>query len=98
MRTLLFIAGLLTIGTLFSPQLTFSQEAITNPQILHSFAKTIRAKQYICQSCSHVRPVGHKNNALSYEAVCNHHLTYKILLTPSNDVIVRPIEKTLAQW
>ena len=98
MRTLLFIAGLLTIGILFSTQFAFSQEAITNPQILNSFAKTIRTKQYICQSCNHVRPVGRKNNGLSYEAVCNHHLTYEVLLTPRNDVIVRPIEKTLAQW
>ena len=98
MRTLLFIVGLLTIGILFSSQLAFSQETITNPQILQSFAKTIRSKQYICQSCNHVRPVGHKDNGLSYEAVCNHHLSYEVLLTPRNDVIVRPIEKTLVQW
>ena len=90
MRNILLIAGQIIIGIVFSSQLVFGLEPITDKKILSSFAKIIRTKQYICQSCRYVHPVAHKHDGSSYEVVCDYDLTYKVVLTPRSDMIVRP--------
>ena len=85
------ICALSVICILASAQLAMSQDVITNKKIMSSFAKIIRNNQYICQSCRRVKPLEDKASELSYEVVCNYGLAYNVVLTPRNDMIVRPI-------
>ncbi|MFK5927484.1 MAG: hypothetical protein QM483_12700 [Desulfuromusa sp.] len=91
MRNSLLISGLIIGSILFSSQLALSQEPITDQKILSSFAKIIRANQYICRSCFQVQLLENNHDELSYKVVCNHDLTYKVVLTPRSNMIVRPI-------
>ena len=76
---------------LLLPMAALCQEAITAPQVLDSFAKIIRAKQYSCQKCNIVQPIKHLNNGWSYTATCNYNHKYEVLLTPQGDMVVEPI-------
>ncbi|GEM_PF-4463022 len=95
MRKLLLINLFIGGSLLLSPLAAMSQEPITNPQVLDSFAKIIRDKQYSCQSCELVQPTGSHNKIYTYKAICKHSHTYEVLLTPSSDMIVKPIMKNL---
>lgn len=88
MRNILLITTLIISSILLSPQLACSQEPISNKQILSSFAKIIRTKQYTCPSCDRVYPVEQKHEGLSYQVVCSNDLTYKVVLTPRDDMVV----------
>ena len=87
----LLICGLSVTCILFSAQFALSQDAITDETIMSSFAKIVRGHQYICRSCQRLQPLVDKQPELSYKVVCNYGLTYKVVLTPSNNMIVRPI-------
>jgi hypothetical protein len=87
----LVVSGLAVICTLVSAQLALSQGVITDEKIMSSFAKIVRGHQYICRSCYRVQPLEDEQSELSYKVVCNYGLTYKVVLTPSNNMIVRPI-------
>jgi len=90
---------ILTAGALLSPCVVFSQEPITAPQILDSFAKIIRNKQYSCQKCNLVQPIGIRNKSRVYKASCKDDHSYEIYLTPHSDMVVKPLpEKLLARW
>ena len=90
---------ILAIGTLLSPVVALSQEPITAPPVLDSFAKIIRNKQYSCQKCNSVQPIGRHNKSRIYKATCKHNHNYEIFLTPNSDMIVKPLsEKLLVRW
>ena len=95
MRKLLLINIFIIGGLLLSPPTAMSQEPITAPQVLDSFAKIIRNKQYSCQSCELVQPTGSHDKTRTYKAICKNNHTYEVLLTPSRDMIVKPIMKNL---
>jgi carboxylesterase type B len=98
MRSLLFISCLIFSGILFRPAVATSQEAITDPQILASFAKIIKDKQYSCQLCRNIQPIDHHDEGWSYKVTCKNKHTYNVVLTPHGDMIVKPIiEKVLVQ-
>lgn len=84
----------LTVCCVFlSASLSLSQDEITDKNILSSFAKIVRENQYICRSCSRVQPLGGKQKELSYEVVCHYDLVYEVVLTPSDNLIVRPVNE-----
>lgn len=85
------ICGLSVFCLLVSAQFAMSQDVITDENIMSSFAKIVRGHQYICRSCHRLQPLEEKQSELSYKVVCNYGLTYKVVLTPSNNMIVRPI-------
>ena len=91
MRYQLYIVGLLVTSFLLLAQFAVCQETITDKDVLSSFAKIIRTKNYICQPCSQVDPIQQNNKGLSYEVSCNRGLTYTVILTPVNAVVVRPL-------
>ena len=95
----LIIITILTAGVLLSPCVAFSQEPITAPQVLDSFAKIIRNKQYSCQKCNLVQPIGNQNKSRVYKASCKNDHSYEIYLTPHSDMVVKPLsEKLLVRW
>ncbi len=88
MRRVLFMTVLVIVGIFYSSQLACSQEPITHEKILSSFAKIIRTKQYVCQTCDRVDPLENGHTGLSYQVVCNNDLIYKVVLTPKDDMLV----------
>ncbi len=90
MRNLWFVAAIIATTCLFA-QTVAAQEAISDKNILSSFAKIIRTNQYICLPCSQVEPLGPNHSGLSYEVTCNNNLLYTVTLTHHSDMIVKPI-------
>ncbi|MEE4254910.1 MAG: hypothetical protein V2I50_12795 [Desulfuromusa sp.] len=87
----LAIFSLIVVNILFSTQVAMSQDVIADEKIMSSFAKIIRENQYICRPCQRVQPLENKSSALSYEVICNYDLVYRVVITPRNNMIVRPI-------
>ena len=97
MRRLLLISSLILSGILCRPAVAADRETITDPQILDSFAKIIKDKQYNCQLCCDIQPMEHHDEGWSYKVTCKNQHTYNVLLTPYGDMVVKPvIEKILA--
>jgi len=92
MRNLIFIT-IVTTATLLFPLVALSQEPLTAPPILDSFERIIRNKQYICQKCNSVQPIGTHNKSRVYRAKCKYNYSYEILLTPNSDMIVKPLSE-----
>lgn len=95
MHKLLFINIFIIGYLLLSPLTAMSQKPITDPQVLDSFAKIIRDKQYSCQSCELAQPTGSHDKIYTYKAICKHNYTYEVFLTPNSDMIVKPVMKNL---
>lgn len=89
----LTVFGLTVIGLFLSAPFAFSQDCITDREILSNFAKIIRENQYICRSCYRVQLLREKQKQFSYEVVCNHDLVYEVILTPSDNLIVKPMNE-----
>ncbi len=87
----LFKSILILSSLVLLPMAATAQKPITAPQVLDSFAKIIRSKQYSCQTCTIVQPIIRLNRSWSYTATCKHHHKYEVLLTPSGDMVVAPI-------
>ncbi len=91
MRILALFVGLV-IGSICLPTGAVAfQKTISNENILSSFAKIIKTRQYICQSCTQVEPLDKTHSGLSYEVTCNDNLVYAVTLTAHRDMIVEPI-------
>ncbi len=91
MRSLLLISSFIFSGILFHPATAASQGEITDPQILASFARIIKDKQYNCQSCRTIKPLEQRNEGWSYKATCKNEHIYNVLLTPYGDMVVNPV-------
>jgi len=91
MRTSVIIS-MFIVSFLLLPQIVFANGVLTDKSILKSFAKTIRTGSYICSICNQVHAVGSEYQGLAYEVTCNQNLTYKVVLTPSSDIIIEPTQ------
>jgi len=80
------------IGSSFLPTgAVAAPQTILDESILSSFAKIIKTRQYLCQTCNQVEPINKNAAGLSYEVTCNDNLIYAVTLTSHRDMIVEPI-------
>ena len=91
MRSLALFISLVIVGTSIPSGVVAAQDTIFDDNILSSFAKIIKTRQYICQPCTQVEPLGKIPAGLAYEVTCNDNLIYAVTLTSHNDMIVAPI-------
>ncbi len=97
MRSLLFVAILFFTPTLFVAPVS-AQQIIFDQNILTSFAKIIRARQYICQPCQQAATVENNSIGISYQVTCDNDLVYAVTVTPYSDMIVKPIALQQAKF
>ena len=91
MRSLAVFISIVAVSiSLPSGAIAFPQ-TILDENILSSFAKIIKTRQYICQPCNQVEPINRTASGLSYEVTCNDNLVYAVTLTSRRDMIVEPI-------
>jgi|APSaa5957512576_1039674.scaffolds.fasta_scaffold30168_2 hypothetical protein len=56
-----------------------------------NFAKVIRIKGYVCNSCSNGYSMGTQHKGMVFRILCNDDaLTYRVTLTPNDTFIVEP--------
>ena len=91
MRSLAIFVSIV-VGSICLPSgAVASPQTILDEDILSSFAKIIKTRQYICQTCNQVEPIDRTASGLSYEVTCNDNLVYAVTLTSHHDMIVEPI-------
>mgnify|MGYP001005637303 CR=1 FL=1 len=84
---------LLFVGVLFvlCVGLAYAMEKVHDSQIKNDFAKVIRLKGFVCDSCSDAYFMGRKHRGLEFRVLCNNDtLAYKVTSTPSKDFLVSP--------
>ena len=85
---LLLLAGLLIMSCV---SLVCAMEKINDNQTKSDFAKAIRLKGFVCDSCNDAYLMGQKHRGLEFRILCNNDtLAYRVTATPSNDLLVTP--------
>lgn len=91
MRNLKVLIGLIVCSFCLLASPVAAQQIIFDQNILTSFAKIVRSRQYICQPCQQVATVDNSSIGMSYKVTCNNDLVYAVTVTPHSDMIVKPI-------